>query len=486
MDIVFGGIRLYIYTEQEIKDIDSLAEQKGMSLFTLMENAGSGLYRSMIEIINRSEKVVILAGKGNNGGDGIVLARYLKNNGYHVILTFPLGLPKTQTAKEHLFYYKACGYEIDPFSETYHPDVVVDSLLGVGSQLPLRPDIAKITDWINGQGSKVIAIDLPTGVSSDAGNVDEHAIRADYTYSLHGYKPSAFLFPSSECYGDTKVIDIGIPQNSNWRVWTEQDVRDTLLKSLGNTHKGTFGTGLLVAGNDEMPGSVSLAAIGAVRFGIGKLSIATTKHASIIIGTFVPEATFIYNLQASQNDQRFSSIAIGPGINPDEQLEQTISELLKQPVPVILDAGALSPRTYKKRNAPTILTPHPGEFSRLTGKSSREIQKNRIQLAHIFAQEHDVILVLKGSYTVIAFPDGSGIINTTGNRALSKGGTGDTLTGMLLASINSHVGVKEAIANAVYIHGACSDKWVQHRGEQTMSAHDFDSLLPEVCYYFSN
>ena len=154
---------MYIYTGKQIKEIDSLAEHKGMSLFALMESAGSGLYRQIIEVITRNERVVIFAGKGNNGGDGIVLARYLKNNGYHASLIFPLGLPKTQTAREHLAYYQACGYEIDAFTKDIRADVVVDGLLGVGSQLPLRADLADITDWIN-ECSKVIAIDLPTGV----------------------------------------------------------------------------------------------------------------------------------------------------------------------------------------------------------------------------------------------------------------------------------------------------------------------------------
>ena len=474
---------MYIYTGKQIKEIDSLAEQKGMSLFALMENAGSGLYRQILEVITRGEKVVIFAGKGNNGGDGIVLARYLKNNGYHASLIFPLGLPKTKTAKEHLAYYQACGYEIDAFAKDIKADIVVDGLLGVGSQLPLRADLADITDWIN-ECSKVIAIDLPTGVSSDIGDVDEHAVHAHYTYALHGFKPSTFLFPSSEYFGETKVIDIGLQQESGWCVWGEQDVRDTLPKPFGNTHKGTFGTGLLMGGCDEMPGSVALSAIGAVRFGIGKLSVATTKHASLFIGSFVPEATFIYDNLFSNEQQTFSSIAIGPGLNPNEELEDTIIEVLKQPIPVILDAGALSSRSYKKRHTPTILTPHPGEFSRLTGKSSMEIQSNRIQLAQHFAQDHDVIVVLKGSYTVIAFPDGTGIINSTGNRALSKGGTGDTLTGMLLASVNTHENIKEAVANTVYLHGACADEWIKNHGRQTMSAHDFDLLLPEVCYQY--
>src|SRR3954468_15024538 len=155
--------------------MDSLAEQKGMSLFALMENAGSGLYRQILEVITRSEKVVILAGKGNNGGDGIVLARYLKNNGYNVKLVFPLGEPQTVTAKEHFAYYQACGYESQIYSKEWKADWIIDALLGVGSQLPLRKDLSEVTDWINNRNAKVIAIDHPTGVSSDTGEADEHA-----------------------------------------------------------------------------------------------------------------------------------------------------------------------------------------------------------------------------------------------------------------------------------------------------------------------
>ena len=347
------------------------------------------------------------------------------------------------------------------YSKELHADWIIDALLGVGSQLPLRNDLSEVTDWINNKRAKVIAIDHPTGVSSDNGEADEHAIRADYTFSLHGYKPSTFLFPASEHYGKVRVIDIGIPQTSTWKVWREKDVRMTLPKRTANTHKGTYGTALLIAGSDEMPGSAALAAVGALRFGAGKLSISTSKHASTIIGPLAPEATFSYNLSTDQLDQRYTSIAIGPGLTPNENLEQSISDILEAPIPIILDAGALSRREYHSRSHATILTPHPGEFSRLTGKTSKEIQLNRIHLASEYAQKNGVILVLKGKYTVIAFPDGSGYINLTGNSALSKGGTGDTLTGMLLASVGIHNRIEDAVANAVYIHGLCADEWVR-------------------------
>ena len=153
----------------------------------------------------------------------------------------------------------------------------------------------------------------------------------------------------------------------------------TLPKRTGNTHKGTYGTALLVAGSDEMPGSAALAAVGALRFGTGKLSIATTKHAATIIGTSCSRGDFFIQYAHGSNiDHRFSSIAIGPGLTPNEKLEQFISDILEKPIPIILDAGALSIRKYKTRSHATILTPHPGEFSRLTGKTSKEIQLNRI------------------------------------------------------------------------------------------------------------
>ena len=471
---------MHIYSSQQIKEIDQDATEKGMSLFSLMENAGSGLFREIYPLLQKSNTILILSGKGNNGGDGIVLARYLKNYGFQAELAFPLGMPQTKTAQEHLDYYLSCGYKISEFSQDCQADWVIDALLGVGSTLPLRPGAAQLTKWMNEQKGKTISIDVPTGVSSDDGNIDEHCVVADYTFCLHGYKPSAFLFPSSDYYGVTSAVDIGLAQTSSWRVLKEEDVRGAWPKRTGNTHKGTFGTALLLAGSDEMPGSAALAAIGALRFGTGKLAIATSRHAAAIIGTFVPEATFLYNFHSSEMTAGYSCIGIGPGLLPNTELEKQISTILNYSVPVVLDAGALSNRTYMKRDDATILTPHPGEFSRMIGKSTRDIQRNRILYASQYAKENHVTVVLKGKYTVIAFPDGSGLINPTGNRALSKGGTGDTLTGMLTASIGTCKNIKDAVANAVYIHGLCADEWLKTNGEQTMLAHDFNQLLPKI------
>ncbi|GER66764.1 hypothetical protein BpJC7_23640 [Weizmannia acidilactici] len=476
---------MYIYTSRELKEADQLAASLGMETFALMENAGSGLYRELAPLLSKEEDVAILSGEGNNGGDGIVLARYLKLNGYKADLIFPLGLPQTKEASQHFSYFKACGFEETPFGQGKKYDWIIDGLLGVGVKLPLRGELKDVTKWINAQGAKVVAIDVPTGAASDTGEADEHAVRADYTFSLHGFKPSSFLFPSSDYFGETRVIDIGLPQTSTWKVWTEEDVARTLPKRDGNVHKGTYGTGLLVAGSDDMPGSAALAAIGAMRMGIGKLSVFTESGAKNVIAALVPEATYIqrdFSKKIGDLGQKFAGIAIGPGIEPNEAFEAFIAAAFQEPLPVVLDAGALSKRTYPKRTAPVIVTPHPGEFSRMIDIPSKTIAADRIRLASAYAREQGVVVVLKGQYTVIAFPDGSGIVNPTGNGSLAKGGSGDTLTGMLLANICTHDNIKEAVANAVYIHGACADLWIRENGAATLTAHDFSQLLPRVMH----
>lgn len=473
---------MFVYSSQSIKDIDLEAEKLGMPQFTLMELSGRGLFDEIKNYVTKADSILILAGKGNNGGDAVVLARYLQTNGYAANLVFPLGEPKTQTAKEHFTYFKALGCTCGEWalSKNQKWDWIVDGLLGVGSSLPLRDDLKAVVNWINQQESQVTSIDVPTGVSSDNGNSDEQTVRADLTMTLHGYKPSAFLEPASSYYGKTIPIDIGLKQSSCWKVWSEADVRETLPKRSPSSHKGTFGTGLLIAGGEEMPGSAALAAIGALRFGVGKLTVATNKLAASIIGLHAPEATFIYEEPSVIDFAEFSAIGIGPGCAPNEQLEKVVHKALSSAYPVVLDAGSLSKRDYPQREVPIVLTPHPGEFRKLTGFSTKDIQGNRIEMAKEYACKHRVILVLKGQNTVIAFPDGTGIISMTGNPSLAKGGSGDTLTGMLIASLSNHGDYKAAVANAVYLHGKCADLWIKENGVASLTAHDFSKLLPII------
>jgi len=274
------------------------------------------------------------------------------------------------------------------------------------------------------------------------------------------------------------------PHDGHWKLYTKDDVINSFPRRPKNGHKGTFGTGLLIAGSDEMPGSAMLSGIGSMRCGIGKLIIATSTFASSIICTRLPEATYIHNgLEKIANrylPEKIKAVAIGPGLNDQTLIEKALNNLFASNLPVIIDASALSARSYPTRKAPTILTPHLGEFSKMVGKSITYIQENRFKLACQYAQENNVTVVLKGRNTIIAFPDGSGLVNPTGNSALSKGGTGDTLTGMILAMICTHDNERAAIANAVYLHGKCAEYWTIDHSEESMLASDFSEILPKV------
>lgn len=477
---------MYIYYKKDIQTIDKQAVEQGFPMYSLMENAGRGLYQKVKPLLSKTERIIILAGRGNNGGDGIVLSRYLKQNGYQVSLTFPLGLPKTDVAKRHLYVYECQGFTIDQWCQNNTYDIIIDSILGIGTKLPLQSNIKEIIHWCNNTTGLKISVDIPTGVTADNGKV-EQAFQADYTFCLHGFKPSTFLLPASHFFGIVDSVDIGLKHTSMIRLFNQNDVKNTFPKRNKAAHKGTFGTSLLIAGNDYMPGSALLSAIGAMRTGTGKLIVATSKLAASIIATKVPEATFLLNgLQEIINHnipEKITAIGIGPGIDDHEKATAALKKIIKLNVPLVIDAGALIPlKNWKinESNLPIILTPHPKEFSRLTNIPVQDIQANRIQFAQQFALKNKVTVVLKGQYTVIAYPDGQVLINQTGNNALAKGGSGDVLTGMILSMLSTHENWKDAVANAVHIHGLCADEWTKKYSHASMVASDFDMLLPSV------
>ena len=267
--------------------------------------------------------------------------------------------------------------------------------------------------------------------------------------------------------------------------WTEKMVKKTLPERSAFSHKGSFGTGLLIAGSRDMPGAALLAGLGAMRSGLGKLVIGTDTEVVPIICPVLPEATYLRNglMKITEGDMdlgQYRAIAAGPGIEPTPESERAFQQLLHSDLPLVLDAGALSKRSYDKRQAPTILTPHPGEFARLTGLDPAELQENRPHFANMLATQLGVTIILKGNESIIAFPDGESWRNPTGNSSLAKGGTGDTLTGMVLGMLCCHANWKHAILNAVFLHGACADEWTKKRSPHTLLAHELSDFLPEV------
>lgn len=478
---------MHIFTADEIKQIDADAAKAGLSEFTLMENAGRGLFQAIEPLLNKKNTIAILSGRGNNGGDGIVLARYLQHAGYPVALMFPIGEPETETAKAHAKLYKNENLTITTWDESATFDVIIDCLLGVGTKLPLRENITALVRWANKQHARRIAVDLPTGVEADTGAIGKNpaeVFRADYTFSLHGAKASAFLAPASDYYGKLAVVPIGLRTKSNCRIITKKSVQNTLPKRSAASHKGTFGMGIIVAGSEEMPGSAALAAIGAIRSGAGRLLVATEKNVIPTVAAHVPEATFMADglarIAAGEIPEKLSAAAIGPGLIDAKTTKKALTKLFQEQMPIVVDAGALLADMDWQAQGPVIVTPHPGEFSRLTGIPTEEIQQNRMTLARDYAKANDVIVVLKGQYTVIAFPSGDTYVNETGNSGLAKGGSGDVLTGILLSFLATHEKVKDAVINAVYVHGYCADLWQTEYSEASMTASDFAALLPKA------
>lgn len=275
------------------------------------------------------------------------------------------------------------------------------------------------------------------------------------------------------------------PLQETPQLWTAEQVEATLPTRDPHSHKGSYGTALLIAGTEEMPGAALLAGLGAMRSGVGKLVIATEAEAMAMIVPQLPEATYLRNGMQRIAEKKapvefYRAAAIGPGTEPDALTEDAVSVLLESKIPLIADAGALSRRSYPVRQAPVILTPHPAEFSRITGVDVRDLQENRASHASEWAGKLGVTIVLKGQNTLTAFPDGEIWANPTGNSALAKGGTGDTLTGMMLGMLCCHSDWKHAVLNAVHLHGACADEWTRSRSPHTLLAHELTELLPAV------
>lgn len=414
-----------IYTANDIKRTDETAARLGMPEEVLMERAASALASRLA--VPPSASVLVVCGTGNNGGDGWVVARELVQRGHDVFVWTPLGEPKSAAAAAHAAYAKQF---VTVVSEPGPTDLIIDALFGIGLDGPVTGQARAVISWLRDQETPIFSIDVPSGVTSDAADrFDGHAVKATATYTLHGYKRSAFLPKTAPYYGKVERVDIGLPHTSSWRVLTEADFDETLLARDLFSHKTTYGHGLLIGGSTHLIGAPFLAAKASLRTGIGLLDVALPEMASPLKAT-LPEAMY-YDIEAIP-EKDYAATAIGPGMIEGETLERVWESVRQKQRPLIVDAGALTER-HLEASGPITLTPHPGELARLTGKSVEEIEDDRFEAARQFAMKHGVHLILKGTYTLIVTPDGSGAVNTVEASALAKGGSGDVLTGMALA-----------------------------------------------------
>ncbi|HEU5140737.1 MAG TPA: NAD(P)H-hydrate dehydratase [Bacillales bacterium] len=505
---------MHIVTGEEMNEIDRLATQDiGLAGPMLMENAGQAVTRRILERLRPDDRVAVMIGTGNNGGDGFVIARLLMDKGFDVeAWLIPPRKKIKGDARTHLEIFEAAGFRAYGYgrNERLFSDrlnrytVIIDALLGTGISGEVRSPYKEVIDEINHARASVIAVDLPSGVSANGGEISGKVVLADHTVTLQCPKTGSVTYPSAHYYGTWETVDIGIPQKavegtagSRW-LWEAEDVKRTFPERSSSSHKGSHGKGLLVAGSRQMTGAVVLSAKAAMRGGAGLLTAALPDVIHPIVASQVTEAT--YRLFPAVNgafsgefklDSGHDAVAVGPGIERAEGTGDVVEKLLAEcHSPLIIDADGLFHLEHckpllKKRNAQTVLTPHPGEMARLIGGSVKDVQSNRFEVSREFAREYGVYLVLKGPYTIVATPDGKQYVNSTGNAALAKGGTGDVLTGLILAFSMQHSQLQPAVSNAVYLHGKTAE-WLVGRNHSPIDvmASDVIEAFPEMMHDF--
>lgn len=490
-----------VVTGEEMREADHYAiEVLGMKEELLMENAGQAVFSKLKKIVPTIEtkKIAVFIGKGNNGGDGFVVARALLDEGADVDV-WTVADSWQGAAKYHHDLFLRCGYEYRPWELFQNGekqyDVWIDALLGTGMKGKLASPYKEVVSYLNEAKGVVVSIDIPSGVFANVGGVSTQSVEADYTITLEYPKCSAYLYPARQWYGEVHIVPIGLPRKATEqlkvvrKLWTRKDVCRTLPKRSASSHKGNHGKGLLVGGSHQMPGAIALSASAAVSSGIGLLTTALPSSILTAVASRVPESMFLPLPSDEMSEELdlsgYEAIAAGPGLGRSNETKQLVKKLLTEAKgPLILDADGLYflpelKEDMKARKAPLILTPHAGEMARLTMETVENIQNHRFSIARDFAMEYHCYVVLKGPYTIVSTPTGKQYVNTTGNAALARGGTGDVLTGMILSLLLQSDVIEEAVINAVYLHGLAADIALEQLGSSHgIRTSDFLHYLP--------
>jgi ADP-dependent NAD(P)H-hydrate dehydratase / NAD(P)H-hydrate epimerase len=516
-----------ILTTAEMREADRLTTERfGVPGLTLMENAGNALAQFLaanFAPINR-RRIAVLCGKGNNGGDGFVVARKLAEMGapprvflfadpseIHGDAAVNLERLKDVAVKPAIVRNTANWQAARKTLASAH--IVVDALLGTGLRGKVEGLLAEVIDDANRLVSSraTVALDIPSGLSGDSGEVSGPAVFADYTITMTAPKIGMILSPASFCVGSLTVADIGTPRDlldeisrSSVR-WTEPwEFRAVRFRRKENSNKGNFGHALIVAGSVGKAGAAALAGLGALRSGAGLVTATTPEPALASVAGFAPElmteplhATPAGTIARDVFDsggfaailRGKNALAIGPGLTTHEDTQQFVRSVLasKPEVPIILDADGLNAYAGRANDlrAPhgaLAVTPHPGEMARLLGCTVKDVQERRLDIARKAAADWNAFVILKGHQTVIAAPDGSAWINSTGNPGMATAGTGDVLTGML-AGITAQFGAKSwplTLAMGVYLHGLAGDMASTGAGGGPIVASDLIRAIPHA------
>ncbi len=520
-----------ITTAEEMRAIDRRTyDQFAVPSLNLMENAGTAVADFALAGYPEARTVGIICGKGNNGGDGFVAARKLHEAGKQVRILLLADASDLRGDAAEMYkqipappVFVRSEEELRSAHDVFQSDLLIDAILGTGFRPPVTGLYAAAVSMINGSEAAVIAVDIPSGADADSMTAQrKHLIAlADGIVTFTAPRP-AHLF-GLLTRGPTWVAPIGSPDEAivselKLNAVTAWDIAPLLEPRALEANKGNYGHVLIVGGSVGKTGAAAMAGIGALRAGAGLATVATAKSALPMVAGFTPELmtepvpeTDAGSIALSALDYgRLDGIvkgktvlAVGPGISRQPEMVQFVRAVVgRYSMPVILDADGLNafegcaeklregtPPFVERSEAkggkihPLILTPHPGEMARLTGLSTKEIQADRVGAAREFATRHNLILVLKGHRTLIAQPDGTVWVNTTGNPGMASGGTGDVLTGMIAGLVAQYPDdLVRAVIAGVYLHGLAGDVASEIMGEASMLATDMLACLPQAFY----
>ena len=495
-----------IFRSKQIAEIDAYTiKNEPVSSIDLMERASLNLYEWIIERYNQEQSFKIFVGPGNNGGDGLALARMLADAKYSVEVYIPqiseklsfdcqMNLDRLKNqAVVSITYITSC----EMFSVFDEECIVIDALFGSGLSRPLEGLGTDLVKLINDSKTEVVAIDIPSGLFGEDNSLNDldNCIHADYTLSFQFPKLS-FLFPECEmCVGDWEVLPIGLHPDIVKELESPYQLIDRVfIKSLLKTrtrfsHKGTYGHGLLISGSYGKMGAAILASKAGLRSGIGLLSTHIPRLGYDIMQTAVPESM----VSIDRSDiifteypdlENFDAIGVGPGIDTKCNSERALEELLEEcNKPLILDADALNiigtdQELKKMLPKGTILTPHMKEFERILGVSTSAFERNEKQ--RVFSIEQSVVMVLKGAFSAITDEKGRCYFNPTGNPGMATAGSGDVLTGIILSLLAQGYSSIHAALVGVYVHGLAGDLAAKEVGEEALIASDIVEFLPQA------
>jgi NAD(P)H-hydrate epimerase len=509
-----------VATAEQMQELDRKAiETYRIPGILLMENAGRGATESILASFPdlRKKKVVIIAGKGNNGGDGFVIARHLMNQGVPVkviLLTDPKSL-RGDAETNHYIFNRMKGEIIPaPSTKDYQKvkrdiekaDLLIDAIFGTGLDAEVRGYYREVIDHLNTLQKPMVSIDIPSGLNANTGKPLGVAVRATLTVTFGLPKMGLLLSPGTDYTGTLKVIDIGIPKS----LVEEEKIQAHLLEKeeikrflsvprRPDTHKGDYGHLLVIAGSVGKTGAAAMVCEAALRMGAGLVTLAIPKSLNAIMEMKLTEVMTdplpetpkqTLSLRAFNSILRLcenkKAVVIGPGLGTFKETQSLILKLIKTiNLPMIIDADGLNalatqPKLLPISNRSIVLTPHPGEMARLLHTTVKEVQENRVGICKNFSQSSHAHLILKGYRTLVVTPKGEVYINPTGNSGLATGGTGDVLSGMIGGLVCQGFDLLSSLQASVFLHGLAGDEVAKELGEKSLVATDLIPRIPAL------